>query len=65
MDKEDTRHGGAYDRGGADFYYGRPNKPHFYKGNTGSVLVEEKDMTSDEIEAYNRGYEAQTETKYG
>jgi hypothetical protein len=38
----DNRHGGPYDRGGADFWYGRP--------------IELADMTPDEITAYSAGY---------
>lgn len=53
----DTRHGGPYDRGTADSYYGRDYNPHYYKGDTGSSLrVTLKDMTADEIVAYTAGY---------
>ncbi len=56
--KYDTRHGGPYDRGSADSYYGRGRDPHYYKGNTGSSpRVSEKDMTPDEIVAYHAGYD--------
>lgn len=52
----ENRHGGAFDRGSADSYYGRPREPHFYEGGTGtSVRVE--DLTPEEIEAYHAGYE--------
>jgi len=54
----DTRHGGPYDRGSADSYYGRGRNPHYYVGNTGtSERVTEKDMTPDEVEAYHAGYD--------
>ena len=54
----DKRHGGAYDRGSADSYYGRPRRPHYYKGGTHtSELVEYKDMTPDEVVAYMAGYD--------
>ena len=54
----DQRHGGAYDRGSADSYYGRLPRPHYYKAGTGqSERVEQEDMTADEIEAYWAGYE--------
>ena len=58
MAKEyDTRHGGPFDRGGADFWYHRPCKPHYFVGGTHtSDLVTEADMTADEIEAYKAGY---------
>ena len=53
----DTRHGGAWDRGSADSYYGRPFDPHYYQGGTGvSKRVELADMTVDEILAYRAGY---------
>lgn len=54
--KYDSRHGGAFDRGAADSYYGRMRIPHYYKGGTAtSELVEE--LTVDEVEAYNAGYD--------
>jgi len=59
----DTRHGGPYDRGSADSYYHRPNKPHYYEGPTGSsTLIPVEMMTNDQIEAYNAGYEYNEET---
>ena len=30
----DQRHGGAFDRGSADSYYGRPRNPHYFEGDT-------------------------------
>lgn len=54
----DTRHGGPYDRGMADSYYGRGRRPHYYIGDTGnSPRVEAKDMTLDEIAAYHAGFD--------
>ena len=53
----DERHGGAFDRGSADSYYGRPRRPHFYTGGTGtSDRVDESMMTPTEIQAYHAGY---------
>lgn len=53
-----TRHGGAYDRGGADSYYGRPRAPHYYtERSMGSPRVEMADMTFAEIAAYNQGFD--------
>ena len=53
----DTRHGGPYDRGSSDSYYGRRFNPHYYKGATKqSPLVELKDMTVEQITAYTVGY---------
>lgn len=54
--KYDQRHGGPYDRGSADSYYGRGFNPHYYKeGTYSSHRVEE--LTPDELEAYAAGYE--------
>ena len=59
----DMRHGGPYDRGSADAYYGRPCKPHYYVGAThNSQLIEEQDMSDDQIEAYNAGYNDQVDS---
>ena len=53
----DNRHGGPFDRGGADFWYGRGFNPHYYKGATySSDRVELADMTPEEITAYTVGY---------
>jgi hypothetical protein len=54
----DKRHGGPYDRGGADSYYRRARYPHYYRGATGMTdLVTEVDMTADELKAYFAGYD--------
>lgn len=59
------RHGGPYDRGSADRYYGREPAPHFYVGGTGtSRKIEKEDMSEDEIEQYYLGYDEETERKY-
>ena len=56
--EHDDRHGGAYDRGSADYYYGRGRKPHFFKGDTyNSPKLTEDVMTEREIDAYNAGYD--------
>ena len=53
----DERHGGPYDRGSADAWYGRAYNPHYFVGATHtSEIVELKDMTPDEIVAYTAGY---------
>jgi hypothetical protein len=59
MAKEyDDRHGGPWDRGGADSYYQRGHRPHYFIADTyRSDQVFEKDMTEEEIEAYTAGYE--------
>ena len=54
----DQRHGGPYDRGGADAWYRRGCTPHYYKGDTySSERVEEENMTEEEIKAYLAGYD--------
>ena len=54
----DTRHGGAFDRGSADSYYGRPRRPHLYLAATGSSPELTEDlMSDDDIEAYHAGYD--------
>tara|TARA_R100000234_G_C4873456_1_gene124284 strand:+ start:301 stop:546 length:246 start_codon:yes stop_codon:yes gene_type:complete len=53
-----TRHGGAFDRGSADYYYSRPYEPHYFIGDTyNSPKVEESSMTEEEIEAYKLGWD--------
>lgn len=52
----DQRHGGPFDRGAADSYYGRPRYPHYYTGPSRlsqEVLVEEGTEAYDE---YMAGY---------
>ena len=62
--EHDTRHGGPYDRGSADYYYWRESKPHYYKGDTYNTdKVEEEDMSQQEIKAYQAGYENETDRK--
>jgi hypothetical protein len=51
------RHGGPYDRGSADSYYGRSYNPHYYTGDSyNSTRIELADMSADEIVAYTAGY---------
>ena len=57
MTEYDTRHGGPYDRGSADAYYGRKFAPHYFKGDTyASDLIDEVKMTKEEIAAYAKGF---------
>ena len=52
-----TRHGGAYDRGSADAWYGRSVDPHYFTGASfQSTRIEEVDMSEEEIAAYMAGY---------
>lgn len=49
-------HGGLYDRGSADSYYGRPRNPHY--GGVGGVSGERINVaTPDEVAEYNAGYD--------
>lgn len=53
----DSRHGGAFDRGSADSYYGRPRRPHYFEGDTyKSVEIMLKD-TDPKYWDYLAGYE--------
>lgn len=53
----DTVHGGPFDRGSADSYYGRTPNPHYWPEGTGNgIRVEKIDMTPEEIEAYYAGF---------
>lgn len=52
------RHGGPYDRGSADSYYGRPREPHFYAG--ASYTTDKiTDLNTKELSDYNKGYDDQ------
>ena len=60
----DKRHGGPYDRGSADRYYGRAHTPHYFADRTwASARIEESDMTQQEISDYTLGYNQETERK--
>ena len=57
MSKHDERHGGAYDRGRADFWYGRPYDPHCYADGTyTSDRIEAHQLTANQLKAYRDGY---------
>lgn len=65
MDKiqfDRNRHGGLYDRGSADSYYGRRKDPHWYPEGTGRG-ERVTDLTEEEIKEYNLGYEENTDFK--
>jgi hypothetical protein len=64
MEDQYKRHGGPWDRGSADAYYGREQKPHYYVGATYSTeRVGMELMTNDEIAAYKDGYDNETDRK--
>ena len=51
------RHGGPYDRGTADSYYGREYWPHYFVRDThNSPCIDAAQMTPSEIAAYAAGY---------
>ena len=63
MDKHLTRHGGPFDRGGADYYYGRSIDPHLYIfGSYTAERIGIDDMSLEEINEYLEGY-AQAEAR--
>jgi hypothetical protein len=49
-------HGGLFDRGSADSYYGRPRDPHWYPDGTykGQKITQ---LNRAEVEEYLDGYE--------
>ena len=52
-----ARHGGCYDRGSADSYYGRAKSPHYFVGATlKSERVCIDQMNQFQIQEYNHGY---------
>ena len=61
--EHDMRHGGPFDCGSADNWYGRPFAPHYWTGGTGKGQYVGKDnMTEDEIAAYAAGWADNEET---
>jgi len=58
----DARHGGPFDRGAADSYYGRAPNPHYFVGATYSTdKVTRDQMTQEEIKAYHAGFDENEE----
>ena len=58
MDDTGYVHGGPYDRGSADSYYGRKKDPHYYPhGTYNGKRVEEFEMTVKEIAEYHKGFD--------
>jgi hypothetical protein len=54
--EEYTRHGGAFDRGSADSYYGRPRNPHYFKGASYDSEPT-TELSEEEVCAYDAGYD--------
>ena len=62
--KYSIQHGGPYDRGSADYYYGRGRDPHYYPKGTGNApRVKVENMAQTELDAYHAGYEEETDRK--
>jgi len=51
-----NRHGGLFDRGGADSYYRRGRQPHWYPEGTGNG-ARVTDLTAEEIAEYMAGFD--------
>lgn len=60
----DSRHGGAFDRGRADSYYGRPSNPHYYIGDTYSSDRVTVTKGSKAWNEYMAGYQYNEESGY-
>lgn len=51
-----ARHGGPFDRGSADSYYGRPFRPHYFLGDTYKSTEIEINPESPKWLEYEAGY---------
>ena len=52
------RHGGPYDRGGADAYYRRDFNPHYFTGDSySSDRIGQDRMSADQIAEYTKGFQ--------
>ena len=54
--KDRTRHGGPYDRGSADSYYGRPINPHYWVLGTGRGSATPLSEGEEGYDEYMAGY---------
>lgn len=54
--EHDTRHGGPFDRGSADYYYGRGFQPHYFVNGT-HTSPKITSLTSEELDAYRAGFD--------
>lgn len=61
MTKYSTHHGGPYDRGAADCYYGRPFAPHYWDSKRSHNRIKIEEGTEDYL-AYAQGYKDQAES---
>ena len=69
--KNERAHGCPFDRGSCDAYYGREYCPHKVierkknsKGTYYDVKVEEEELTIEELQAYEAGWEYQMHLGY-
>jgi hypothetical protein len=53
----DDRHGGPFDRGSADSYYGRRFRPHYFEGSTGKGPEIIPERGSKEWDEYTAGFD--------
>ena len=60
--KDRSRHGGPYDRGSADSYYGRPIDPHYWPNGTGHGFYIPLKEGDEGYDAYMDGYRENTES---
>ena len=58
----DKRHGGPYDRGSADAYYGRAFTPHYYIMEKSMFSEQVEELTEEELAAYTAGYNEQIDS---
>jgi len=57
-DNPTMEHGGPFDRGSADSYYGRVPHPHHWPAGTGhGTKIERDNMSQEQIDEYYAGYE--------
>jgi len=58
------RHGSPEDRGAADRYYDRSRQPHYFEGGSYmSRRITPPKMTPEQIAAYNKAYDEETDRK--
>jgi len=52
--RTDRGHGSPFDRGGADYWYGRQRNPHMYPLGTACRVT---DLAPEELAEYHAGYD--------
>lgn len=56
------KHGGPYDRGSADAYYGRPFSPHYWPLGTGKGVPIKIEEGTEDYKFYLLGWNEQIES---